>query len=117
MKKLKIKKETMKIIRQGDVLLKEVRELPKNAKELTHKKEMTLALGEATGHHHTLYETTQGSSICEFLSDTGRFIKLDTEWLLRHQEHDKGIVPPGLYEIKIEREYDPFAKIMKKVVD
>lgn len=126
----------MKTIRQGDILFKLCNEKPKA--QIKKHAQLTVALGEATGHHHTLYpegtvkifkaikETTcieklgDGKApniIEEFFNDGKRFIKLDAEWLLRHQEHKELKIGPGTYEIITEREYDPFAKIMKKVVD
>jgi hypothetical protein len=43
----------MTVIRQGDVCLVRVREIPKDAIEQPQKgKKLILALGEATGHHH-----------------------------------------------------------------
>lgn len=114
-------------IRQGDVLLVPVEKLPEG--KITKHTELTLAFGEATGHHHTLYPAPHGliafetenfpchDSIEEVIINGKRFIKLDTEWLLRHQEHKELRIPPATYEIIIEREYDPFEEVLKKVVD
>ena len=41
------------IFRQGDVLLVPVKEIPSG---LVQTKKVTLALGEVTGHHHTVFE-------------------------------------------------------------
>lgn len=110
----------MKAIRHGDVVLKPIDRLPVG--KIVKHAELTLAYGEVTGHHHTLYPERQGSEqigACVETIEIGgkRFIKLDVDWLLRHQEHKEIKVPAGCYEIGMEREYDPFQKIMRKVVD
>jgi hypothetical protein len=116
----KNKKENMKrqLIRQGDVLLIPVDEKPARM-PVKHAK-LTLQLGEATGHHHTLYPI-QGEGmapVAESFEQNGRrFVRLDAVWLLKHQEHKEFKVPAGTYEIRIEQEEDPFEEEMKKVVD
>jgi hypothetical protein len=102
------------IIRHGDVIL-----IPAN-KELEKtelKKENTIAYGEATGHHHTIYakDSASGSKVIEF--DGKKYLHLFGTCELKHQEHDPIKLPSGVYEIKIERERDPFLNEIKKVVD
>lgn len=107
----------MRPIRQGDVLLVPVAKLPMG--QVEKHPQLTLAYGEATGHHHTLYpiKATSADAIEEVTINGKRFIKLDVEWLLRHQEHKELRIPPACYEIIIEQEYDPYEKALKKVVD
>ncbi len=103
-----------KSIRQGDVLLKPVDKASGTKQGLN---EYTVAHGEQTGHHHTLYPVTQGSKISLFTDNNKRFIELKESWALRHQEHREIIITPGIYEIWMEQEYDPFERMMKKVID
>jgi hypothetical protein len=105
----------MKMIRQGDVLLKGIEKPPSG--EITRCEVLTLAYGEATGHHHTLYPSVEGGLVDEIIVNGKRFIQVETEFFLRHQEHRELRIPPGVYEIIIEREYDPFDEAMKRVVD
>lgn len=69
--------------------------------------------GKATGHAHRLvddfeyFETPQKD----------RFLRLVKPCALRHEEHDKIIIPPGEYKIGIVREYDHFAEEAREVVD
>lgn len=105
---------TNKMYRQGDVILVQVDKA--EGIEARHK-ELTIAYGEVTGHHHTLYPETKESFIVEFLKDNERFVELDAEFLLKHQEHGEIRIAPGTYKIRIEREYDPFSKKMRKVID
>lgn len=120
--------ESMKPIRQGDVLLVPIEELPKG--QVTRHVQLTLAYGGATGHHHTLYpfggssvgqdalaDTSNAEVVEEIIINGKRFIKLDVEWFLRHQEHKELRIPPACYEIVIEREYSPFEKMLKTVID
>lgn len=118
------------IFRQGDVML-----IPCNVKpngEIKQYTQLTVQLGEASGHHHTLYskdysgvigndsllETVpENNCIEEFIQDNKRFIRLDSDWLLKHQEHECLNIPAGTYEIRIEQEYDPFEESRKKVID
>lgn len=107
--------------RHGDVGIFPVD--PKLAEEVRaltgeYKKELTLALGEATGHHHTLYQAITGKPSVRLVELNGRrFIDVGVEYFLRHQEHHEQRIAPGVYEIVMENEYDPFEKAMKKVVD
>lgn len=94
----------IKQIRQGDVLLIRVPELPKGVKK---RKDRTLALGETTGHHHTLtggtvYGTMQGQ----------QWIVVDEVGVeLQHLphpgvEHDTVLIPPGVWLVPVQVEDD-----------
>lgn len=105
----------MKIIaRHGDVILTPV-DLELDNTGL--RKELTVALGEVTGHHHTFYalDNNSGSKLVEF--DGRKYLHLFGVCELRHQEHETLKLPSGVYEIKIERERDPFMNQIKRVVD
>jgi len=104
----------MKTIRQGDVLLKGIEKLPSG--ETTRCEVLTLAYGEATGHSHTLYPAVEGGIVNEVIVNGKCFIQVETDFFLRHQEHRELRIPPGVYEIIIEREYDPFDEAMKRVI-
>ena len=114
------KENKMKIFRHGDVLLKQI-EITKEVKEALAKsepqKECTIALGEATGHHHTLYPGGDEPSVRMVEIEGRRFLDVGTEYFLRHQEHHELRIDPGCYEIIMEEEYCPFEKAMKKVMD
>jgi hypothetical protein len=96
----------MKMIRQGDVLLKPVQELcmpitPRPVRQRAEKGLVILARGEATGHHHAVAEgdaelVRQGERM--LLSVFGRAV-------LTHQEHAPIELPGGLYEVVPQREY------------
>lgn len=87
----------MKLYRQGDILIKEVLEIP--ADSLKRKTRVILE-GEITGHKHQL---TTGSVL-----DSGRGIFLDLPMgsNLEHEEHDTIELPEGKYQVIRQREYD-----------
>jgi hypothetical protein len=106
----------MKPHRQGDVLLLPVKKHVEGGKVATHR-ELTLALGEETGHHHTLYPTVPGAVIVERILDGQRYVELEEAWNLRHQTHGPHVITPGRYRVIIERERDPFLDALRRVVD
>jgi hypothetical protein len=106
---MKPKKEEQMLYQQGDVLLHKVTEI--KGKKLNH---LTLALGEATGHHHTI---TKGDA--ELFDHEGTlFLRVNSkEAQLTHQEHNTITLPKGDYKIGIVREYDHFSEEARNVRD
>lgn len=105
----------MKLIRHGDVTLRPVA-IPAEAKEQKKGKDMTIALGEGTGHHHTLYGSIPNAVIMKGFNDR-RFVEVQEDLVLRHQEHKELPVAKGTYEIIIEQERNPFLDDIRKVID
>ena len=99
----------MKPLQQGDVVIKRVSRI--KGIKLNH---LTLAKGEATGHHHTIVEGE-----AELYDNKGTlFLRINSkEAILTHQEHDKVIIPQGDYEIGIVQEYDHFEEEARNVAD
>lgn len=98
------------MLQQGDVLISQSK-IPQKAIKLPH---LTLAIGEATGHHHTI---TEGEA--ELLeADSKWYLRvLSEEAILTHQEHKPITILKGEYEIGIVQEYDHFAEEAKRVQD
>ena len=98
------------MFRQGDVLLVPVRpkRLPDHFRPLPRdpRGRLVLALGEATGHAHAVAEPD-----ADLLAEAGwvheRFLRIVTEALLTHEEHAAIALPPGLYRVVRQREYEP----------
>ena len=101
----------MSLRQQGDVLILKIENIPANAKI---KQGKTLAVGEATGHHHTI---TEGDA--ELYEHEGTmFLRVNSEnATLTHQEHSAVVIPRGDYKINIVREYDHFSEEARKVQD
>ena len=97
------------ILQQGDVIIKKVESI--KGKKLNH---LTLAIGEATGHHHTI---TEGEA--ELYEENGiLFLRVNSEEAtLTHQEHKPIVIEKGDYEIGIVREYDHLTEDTKNVSD
>jgi hypothetical protein len=92
-----------KIYRQGDVLIIPVDTIPTG---LTRTKKVTLALGEVTGHHHSILEGAIGFADNE--TELTEYFSVESESAnLTHQEHDTISLPQGNYRKVIQVEYTP----------
>ena len=91
--------------RQGDVLLVPVASVPGGAKVVKREGGRTvLAHGEATGHHHS-FGSDAGVALLEV--PTGeRFLRVTKAASLEHQEHTTIDVPPGVFRVIRQREFD-----------
>lgn len=97
--------------RQGDVLLVPCASIPK---KLKRTKCVTLAFGEATGHHHTIERGAIGYADNEV--SLAEYIEVEQMLAdLTHQEHDPIAVPKGKYEVIRQFEYSPAE--LKRVAD
>jgi hypothetical protein len=106
----------MNTVRHGDVPLHRIDSLPKGAEKVEHDLSFTLAYGEVTGHHHTLYPAKKEDMEIYKMGST-YIVNLKVDVPLRHQEHKELIVPAGIWTVGMEEEYCPFMKRMNKVVD
>ena len=109
--------------RQGDVLMVKVDSIPANVKAIPGNS-ATLALGEVTGHHHTLEAGVQGfsSEVEDNVKVTGgervlaEFVDVKTDGAeLTHQEHDAIGFESGNWEAVRQFEYTP--KALQRVAD
>jgi len=97
-------------------------------KEL-HNSKCTVALGEATGHHHRFETASDGAmvtayrssyhfgrnnpQVCDYVAIEGK----DGYATLTHEEHNPVTVPSGYYKIEIVKEFDHFSQLERRVVD
>jgi hypothetical protein len=93
------------MLRQGDVLLVPVAEMPEGRPVEADGGRLVLARGEATGHHHSV-AVEDGE-----LVDTaeGVYLRIMTTTPLEHQEHGAITLEPGVYRVLRQREYAPGA--------
>lgn len=100
----------MNMFRQGDVLIRKIKSLPKAAKDITPKDRIVLAYGEVTGHAHAIAPgEAREFSMADAANATRRFLSVVKEATVRHEEHAAIPLPPGIYEIVQQREYTPDA--------
>jgi hypothetical protein len=101
--------DTRKPVRQGDIMLVPVDKLPKGLTEVPRENgRIVLAEGEATGHAHVLEgEATFLAADLEELE--GRFLAVEEDSKLVHDEHGPIGIAPGNYEVRRQREYAPEA--------
>lgn len=116
----------MKILRQGDVVIRVVKQ-DGIALNKTHK--LILAEGEVTGHNHELIPLNSTDSILveerKGLDNPNKIesilFTVKGRTLLRHQEHDAILLdelPQGyVYERRISKEFNPFEKAWQQVRD
>lgn len=96
--------------RHGDLCIKQIDELPKEAKKC---KNNVLASGTATGHNHKI----NSKILCVYEKEGIKYIKSNKKLDLIHDEHETITLEKGNYIVSTEREYDPFKDLIKKVID
>lgn len=101
-----------KMFRQGDVLIERIAKIPESVRKQSKQKRgqrITVALGEATGHHHSLdirdadwWKTADETDI-----QRTQYLNVKKAANLTHQEHAPIPLAPGKYKVTIQREYSP----------
>lgn len=106
----------MRMYRQGDVLLREIGQLPKGASKVPNDVRIVLAYGEVTGHAHAIAcEEATELSWTDAAGAVRRLLSVASAAHLRHEEHATIRLPRGFYEIIQQREYTP--KEIRNVAD
>src|SRR5580658_6868476 len=83
--------------------------IPAGAKKIPLR---PLALGEKTGHHHSLYAEPgvvleEAAEMFEVTTEDGvkHYLRITADGVsLQHQEHKTHAIPPGEYEVTIQTE-------------
>jgi len=89
-------------VRQGDVLLERVQEIPAGAvKVVPGSRGHVLAEGEATGHAHTI--AAEFGELYE--KDGVLYLSITEDAPLTHQEHGTITLPPSFYRKIQQREW------------
>lgn len=93
----------MKSYRQGDVRLIPVEAIPEGKEVKAQNGRLILALGEVTGHHHSVaVKDATGTETAE-----GIFLQIMAPTPLEHQEHAAIEIPAGSYKVIRQVEYRP----------
>jgi hypothetical protein len=107
--------KSAKIYRQGDVWIYAI---PSGrvgagirAAQPPTKKGLILAAGEVTGHHHRIPVEEMERAFLYATANPGvRLLQVRSKPVsLVHEEHETLLLPPGEYEVRIQREYEPKA--------
>ena len=98
--------------RQGDVLFEYVDAVPSDAKKQPASRQIVVALGEATGHHHAV-ETEDPADWWKHADET--FVKVTKPAKVTHQEHAPFTLKRGIVRVSRQREYTPEA--IRRVAD
>ena len=97
------------MFRQGDVMLVPVKKIPRDLVEVPKEQgRIVLAHGEVTGHAHVI----EGDALflaADLDEMSQRFLRVEGECELVHDEHDTITVPAGAYEVRRQAEYAPEA--------
>lgn len=104
----------IKAIRHGEVLLLPVSQIPKSAKHFT-----SYIVGHSeTGHHHVL-ESKKEFEVAVDKEDL--YLRLFEPAKLVHKKsvdaHKTLNIPAGTYHVIYKTEYNPFDKIIERVMD
>ena len=95
----------MEMYRQGDVLVRRIRSIPKTAKPEPRNGPIILALGEVTGHKHAIEEFDK---VDVFVGAKGEmYLRVKETAPLVHEEHGAIALPVGDYDRVVQREYEP----------
>lgn len=114
---------------QGDVQFAQVAKLPTGAKKVENK---PIAYGEHSGHQHVLtgdvdmYEI-DGKLVAVVGGDGARLqhiheSKMTTKaWKetkeLEKADHNSHLLEKGIYEFYIQNQFNPYSRLMEKVID
>lgn len=90
----------LKDFRQGEVRLKEVKEIPVEAKVC--KGEYILAIGKSNQHKHVL----EGKFVIKEF-ESKKYVVVSSKARLKHEEHKCIYLPIGKYLVQLQREYTP----------
>ena len=102
--------KSLKDFRQGEVRIKQVESIPKEAKIV--KGGEILAVGKSNNHSHRL----TGKSFSVLAVGDKKFVKVRALTNLVHEEHKTIKLPKGNNEVQIQREYLP-SKEARRVSD
>lgn len=96
-------------LRQGDVLLIPVEHIPDKATTIKPEDgRLILALGEATGHHHSIAIIDREAELLTVADEVDRYLRVRSHSvLLAHQEHGAIAIPRGKYVVRQQVEYTP----------
>jgi hypothetical protein len=95
------------LYRQGDVLLQRVDDIPEGLQTVPlDNGRVILAYGEVTGHAHAVLGDVEFLA-ADLQELEERFLRVENEAEVVHEEHYTITLPPGGYRVVRQREYTP----------
>src|SRR3954464_15055829 len=92
--------------RQGDVLIIRVDAIPDGLARVPRDGgRLILSYGEVTGHAHAVDGLAELFTAADVADLEQQFLRVEDEALVVHEEHDSIALPPGIYEVRHQREY------------
>jgi hypothetical protein len=102
---------TTKLYRQGDVLIRRVAAIPAGLVPVPlDNGRVILAYGEVTGHAHAVVGDV-GFFAADLEDLEQRFLRIEADARVVHEEHGTITLSPGNYEVRRQREYAPKAPV------
>lgn len=100
---------------QGDLLLRRIDKLPEGLKPMATEKGAFVVAHSETGHNHIIMERpgikvyTGDDSMVSYLEVIEATDKTEAllEHLRGHDTHETLVIPPGIYELRRQREHTP----------
>jgi hypothetical protein len=100
---------------QGDLLLRRITKLPAGVKLLPAERGAFIVAHSETGHHHVIKERpnvrlyTTGDPMVSYLEviEATEQTEVLLEHLRGHDTHETIAIPPGIFELRRQREYSP----------
>lgn len=114
------------IAAQGEITLRRLDEqgVPAGFTAMTPENGIYVIGHSETGHHHVMAAGPVTSvAVMDRPPEGMRILRMIVEsetpliHLRNHDTHEPLMVPPGAYEVRIGREYDPFAEIARTQID
>jgi hypothetical protein len=92
--------------RQGDVLIARIDRMPEEVGPVPRDEgRVVLAYGEVTGHVHAVQGEAALFAAADVAELEERFLRVEGEADLVHEEHDTITLPAGIYSVRRQREY------------
>lgn len=114
----------MTIVRQGEVRMEPIAEIPNCETRRIEPVNGVLIVGESESHHHHVLDA-EGVTVLERTSGVPRGMRIlyaivEKRTTLRQtagNPHGAHVIEPGKYEIPIKREFNPFTEMARRVAD
>jgi len=103
-----------KQFRQGDILLREIEEVPTGDLEIVD--DGVLALGETTGHSHQV-QMSKGVQLLRDPKTKIMFIVATTIAIVTHEDHGTLKLPAGAYQVTQQRQRGYAPRTVRQIQD